>query len=65
EQFVDFMRENHDNIKAEYPIPNVIAHLMSRGEARVKVLHSDAEWFGVTYKEDRPYVVERLAQLPD
>ena len=65
EQFVDFMRENHDNIKAAYPIPNVIAHLMSRGEARVKVLHSDAEWFGVTYKEDRPYVVERLAQLPD
>lgn len=65
EQFVDFMRENHDNIKAEYPIPNVIAHLMSRGEARVKVLHSDAEWFGVTYKEDRPYVVERLAQLPN
>ncbi len=65
EQFVDFMRENHDNIKAEYPIPNVIAHLMSRGEARVKVLHSDAEWFGVTYKEDRPYVVKRLAQLPD
>ncbi|MBP5206046.1 MAG: NTP transferase domain-containing protein [Bacteroidales bacterium] len=65
EQFIDFMRENHDNIKAEYPIPNVIAHLMSRGEARVKVLHSDAEWFGVTYKEDRPYVVERLAQLPD
>ena len=65
EQFVDFMRENHDNFKAEYPIPNVIAHLMSRGEARMKVLHSDAEWFGVTYKEDRPYVVERLAQLPD
>lgn len=65
EQFVDFMKENHDNIKAEYPIPNVIANLMARGAARVKVLHSDAEWFGVTYKEDRPYVVERLAQLPD
>lgn len=65
EQFVDFMKENHDNIKAEYPIPNVIANLMARGAARVKVLHSDAEWFGVTYKEDRPYVVKRLAQLPD
>ena len=64
-QFVDFMKENHDNIKAEYPIPNVIANLMAREAARVKVLHSDAEWFGVTYKEDRPYVVERLAQLPD
>ena len=63
EQFVEFMKANQDNITAEYPIPNVIATLMARDEARVKVLPCDAEWFGVTYKEDRPYVVEKLAQL--
>ena len=65
EHFVEFLKENQDNITAEYPIPNVIATLMTQGKARVKVLHCDAEWFGVTYKEDRPYVVERLAQLKD
>lgn len=65
EQFVEFLKENQDNITAEYPIPNVIATLMAQGKTRVKVLHCDAEWFGVTYKEDRPYVVERLAQLKD
>ncbi len=63
--FVEFLKENQDIITAEYPIPNVIATLMAQGKARVKVLHCDAEWFGVTYKEDRPYVVERLAQLKD
>ncbi len=63
--FVDFLRENQTNIKAEYPIPNVIAHLMQHDAAKIKVLHSNAEWFGVTYKEDRPEVVERLRHLSD
>lgn len=63
ELFTDFLRKNQDNIKAEFPIPNVIDHLMKNNEAKVKVLQSNAEWFGVTYKEDRPYVVEKLRQL--
>lgn len=61
--FVDFLRENEGNSKAEYPIPNVVSYLMQRGKARVKVLHCDAEWFGVTYQDDRPAVVARLAAL--
>ncbi len=61
--FVDFLKENEGNSKAEYPIPNVVSYLMQRGKARVKVLHCDAEWFGVTYQDDRPAVVARLAAL--
>lgn len=63
EQFAQFLRDNEGNVKAEFPIPDVISYLMNHNMAKVKVLHSDAEWFGVTYKEDRPYVVERLKHV--
>lgn len=61
--FVDFLKENQQNITAEFPIPNVVSYLMNSGKARVRVLHSNAEWFGVTYQEDRPAVVAKLAAL--
>lgn len=61
--FIDFLKGNQENIKSEFPIPNVISYLMNNGKAKIKVLHSDAEWFGVTYKEDRPMVVEKLRML--
>ena len=57
------MKENQDNIKSEFPIPNVVSYLMQSGRAKVKVLHSNAEWFGVTYQEDRPAVVAKLAAI--
>lgn len=61
--FEDFLRKNEQNITAEFPIPDVITHLMATGKAKIKVLHSNAEWFGVTYQEDRAYVVDKLKQL--
>lgn len=61
--FVDFLNKNQENIKAEYPIPDVISYLMNNNKAQIKVLKCDAEWFGVTYKEDRPDVVERLKHV--
>lgn len=63
--FEDFLRKNEQNITAEFPIPDVISHLMVTGKAKIKVLHSNAEWFGVTYQEDRAYVVDKLRQLED
>lgn len=61
--FEDFLRKNEQNITAEFPIPDVITHLMRTQTARIKVLHSNAEWFGVTYQEDRAYVVDKLKKL--
>ena len=63
EQFVTFLTEQNDNPKSEFQIPTVINYFLQSGKARIEILKSDAKWFGVTYKEDRPYVVERLAQL--
>ncbi len=61
--FVQFLKENQQNVTAEFPIPDVITYLMDKGLARIKVLHSQAEWFGVTYQEDRPGVVEKLKHV--
>ena len=51
------------NPKSEFFIPYVADDLISAGAADFKILGSDAKWFGVTYQEDRPYVVERIAAL--
>lgn len=61
--FSDFLQENLDSLKAEFYIPYAIDKLINNASATVKVLRSDAKWFGVTYKEDKPQVIEKLAQL--
>jgi len=61
--FADFLRANGGNLKAEFYIPSVVNHLVASGTAKLKVLKTDSEWFGVTYPGDRPQVVEKLTQL--
>ena len=61
--FVDFMKENNDNPTSEFFIPLVVNYLISSKTATIQVLKSDAEWFGVTYQEDRPSVVEKLKSV--
>ena len=61
--FSDFVKANSDSLKAEFYIPTAIDALINGSMAKVKVLKSNARWFGVTYKEDKPVVIEKLAQL--
>lgn len=61
--FSDFVNSNYDSLKAEFYIPYAIDNLINSSSASVKVLRSDAKWFGVTYKEDKPLVIEKLKQL--
>ena len=61
--FIDFVKANSDNLKAEFYIPSAIDKLINSSKANVKVLRSSAKWFGVTYKEDKPVVIGKLAQL--
>ena len=65
--FKDFLSNpaNMANLKAEYYIPMAVNALINNGKATMKVLSSDAKWFGVTYKEDRPDVVARIQKLVD
>lgn len=61
--FVDFLRERGEDPKAEFFIPIVVNALVASGTAKLKVLTTDSEWFGVTYPGDRPKVVEKLNAL--
>lgn len=62
--FLDFLKDNNNNPAAEFPIPSVINHFLTTKKAVIKVLKSSAEWFGVTYHEDREKVAERLKNIP-
>jgi UTP-glucose-1-phosphate uridylyltransferase len=61
--FRQFIRENSNNIKAELYLPFVVDELIRQKKATVKVLRSTDRWFGVTYKEDKPLVVAKVAEL--
>lgn len=51
------------NLKAEYFIPLLVNRLVGQGTAKLKVLHTTSDWFGVTYKEDRPGTVQKVLDL--
>ncbi|NLB29719.1 MAG: hypothetical protein GX823_05785 [Clostridiales bacterium] len=62
--FRDFLKSLPDSeLKAECLLPSMVDELIARGELRVPILPSDSKWFGVTYKEDKPVVVEELSKL--
>ena len=48
--------------KAEYFLPTVVSWLVNEGKARVRVLRSGDKWYGVTYREDKPVVVQAIAE---
>lgn len=52
-------------MKAECLIPTEVDVLLKEDVATVKVLTSSDQWFGVTYKEDKPFVVESIKKLKD
>jgi dTDP-glucose pyrophosphorylase len=63
QRFPKFIEANKNELKAEFFIPTVVNEMIEEGIAKTKVLESDAAWFGVTYQEDRPVVVESIRDL--
>ena len=61
--FVIWLRDNGSEMKSEFYIPFAVNTFINSGYATMRVLKTTAQWFGVTYKEDRPMVVARLAKL--
>ena len=54
-----------DEMKGELLLPVLVNQYMQEGRLRVSVSGTDSEWFGVTYQEDRPKVMQRLKALHD
>ncbi len=61
--FENFLRQSGQELKSECYIPTTVNELVAKGEVRVKVLHTPASWFGITFKEDKPQVVESIRKL--
>jgi dTDP-glucose pyrophosphorylase len=62
-RFIRFLESRGADPKAECYIPAAITSLIASGEAQVTVLPSNAAWFGVTYKEDKPAVQSGIRAL--
>ena len=52
-------------LKGEYYLPFAVDHLIQEGRATAKVLQTAAQWYGVTYQEDKPVVVEALRRMTE
>lgn len=61
--FANFLKDNIQNIKSEFYIPFAVDDLIKANKAKVKLLKTKAEWFGVTYQEDKEQVAEKLRQF--
>jgi UTP-glucose-1-phosphate uridylyltransferase len=62
-QFTVFLKEEGDQLKSEFFIPTVVANIIKDGKTQVKVLKSDAQWFGVTYREDKEKAIKAIGKL--
>lgn len=61
--FCEFLAKYGQEMKKEFYIPTLVNDLIVSGKATCKVLDTTAKWFGVTYSEDRPQVVAKIAAL--
>ncbi|MDY6038278.1 MAG: sugar phosphate nucleotidyltransferase [Eubacterium sp.] len=66
-RFPNFFNSNVEKnpLKAEYFLPGVVSELLAEEKATVKVLTSQDQWYGVTYKEDKQGVVDALRSMKD
>lgn len=61
--FHNFLKENSSNIKSEFFIPLIANELVRSGEGKIKVISGGSTWFGVTYKEDKEAVSQKIKDL--
>ena len=57
-----FMKDNANNPTAEYYIPHIVTDMIVSGKMNVRVIPTNDNWFGVTYKEDKPMAVAAINQ---
>lgn len=63
--FKAFLDADINTPKSEFYIPNVVFDLIKNKEAATQVLTADSPWFGVTFPDDKPFVVSKIKELTD
>ena len=61
--FIDFLKENHKNVKTEFYIPLFVNRMILEKKGKVKVTGGGNVWFGVTYKEDKDEVSRKIREM--
>lgn len=64
-EFTAFLGEYGGQEKSEFYIPTLVDSLIRTDKADCRVLDTDSQWFGVTYPNDKPYVVASIQELID
>lgn len=66
-QFPSFLEKGiaENPMKCEYFLPEVVSGLLKEGKATVAVLSSADKWYGVTYKEDKPVVMDAIRRMKE
>ena len=62
-KFTEFLKTEINKPKSEMYIPSVVFELIDENLATTKVLEANSPWFGVTYKEDKPFVINKINAL--
>lgn len=62
-RFPAWLKENGAKEKSEWYIPFVVDELIKEGKASCRVLPTESSWFGVTYREDKPFVTAEIQKL--
>ncbi len=63
EDFSEFLKNMKNPMKDEFYISFVIDHMIRQEKLKVKVLTTAEKWYGVTYQQDRPAVVQAMQEL--
>jgi NDP-sugar pyrophosphorylase family protein len=63
EDFNNFIEKNGMDPKSELLIPATLDRFIKNGDIKIQVLMSNERWFGVTYREDKPFVVESINEM--
>jgi UTP-glucose-1-phosphate uridylyltransferase len=62
-EFKSFIQKHGMDPKSELDIPTSIDKFVKNGEITIKILMSSERWFGVTYREDKPFVVDNINKM--
>ena len=63
EEFRNFINKFGMELKSELYIPTSLDRFVRNGQISIKILMSNDKWFGVTYREDKPFVVENINNM--
>ncbi len=62
-EFRSFIDKYGMDLKSELDIPTSVDKFVKSGEITIKILMSNERWFGVTYRDDKPFVIESIKNM--